>query len=274
MPETSEDLVENTGAVMAHVSVKPPTFYRQSPSTWFKQMESQFVLSHITKSETKFHHVLAALPEDIAMNLNLDDEADYNKLKETVINSLKANKHQLIEEAMAALELGDKRPSQLVNEIRRRFVDIGVTPEDTIIKSRLLSALPHSIRSALVGHDNVSVEQYAQIADSMIAVAKMSSSPFTVGKVEEKSHYSDRQSSSCANRNNYSGNRSQNKSSFCGVRPFYDGQRPRVCNGHIFYGNRSRTCRHWCEWPSRPSRMLKDNEKTPRNSRANSPTNC
>jgi len=231
---------EVAGTTIAHVSVKPPAFYRQSPSTWFKQIESQFVLAKITKSETKFHHVLAALPEDIAMNLSLDDDADYDKLKESVTSSLKANKHQLIEQAMSALELGDKKPSQLVNEIKRRFREINVTPDDTIIKSRLLSALPHGIRSALVGHDNVTVEQYGQIADSMLAVANMSSSPFTVAKVTENNHSDgfNRHQNFNSNRenhgrnlsnNNYSNNRQQGRSYQSGIRRASGLQSQRRC---------------------------------------------
>jgi hypothetical protein len=51
------------------VSVKPPVFYRSNPNVWFRQMESQFVLAHITDSVTKFHHILGAIPEDVAINL-------------------------------------------------------------------------------------------------------------------------------------------------------------------------------------------------------------
>jgi len=254
---------------LAHVSVKAPPFYRQSPSMWFRQLESQFAIAHVTKSETKFHHVLSALPEDVAINLELDESADYDKLKEAIINSMKANKHQLIDQALSALELGDKRPSQLVAEIRRRFREVNITPDDTIIKSRLLSALPHNIRSALVGHDTASVEQYAQIADSMLTVANMSATtPFTVAKIEENN------SSQFRNREQHHfNNRQQGRKFSSGIRPFYEGQRPRVCNGHIFYGTKSRSCRQWCQWPQKPNRILKDSERTPHNSRPSSPTN-
>ena len=39
-----------------------------------------------------------------------------------------------------------------------------------MIKSRLLTALPTSLRSALVGHEDTNVELYAKIADSMMVV--------------------------------------------------------------------------------------------------------
>ena len=74
-------------------------------------------------------------------------------LKQAVITHLKANSHELIERPLSAMELGDKRPSQLVNEDKRWFAEIGLKADDKIIKSRQLTALPTSLRSALVGHD-------------------------------------------------------------------------------------------------------------------------
>ena len=50
------------------------------------------------------------------------------------------------------MTLGDKKPSQLVSEIKRRFKNIGLAVDDAIVKTRLLSALPANLRSALVGH--------------------------------------------------------------------------------------------------------------------------
>ena len=82
-----------------------------------------------------------------------------------------------MERALSAMELGDKRPSQLVNEVKRRFAEIDLKVDDKIIKSRILTALPTSLRYALVGHEDANVEQYSKIADSMMAVAA-SSSPF------------------------------------------------------------------------------------------------
>ena len=144
-------------------------------------MESQFHLANITKSATKYHHILSLLPEEIAAELPLTDPV-YEDLKSSILEGLKANRHQLIEQALAAVELGRKRPTQLVNEIKKRFCDIGLTPNEYIIKSRLLSALPPNICAALVGHDSQSLDAYTRIADSMVAVATPAVD-FTIGAV-------------------------------------------------------------------------------------------
>ena len=147
--------------------------------------------------------------------------------------------HQLIDEALSTIQLGDKRPSQFFVEIKRSFSEIGMTPDDSIIKSRLLYALPTHLRSALVGHDSVSVEQYGQIADSMLAVTGMPLlSPFTVAQVQQEKRFD---------------NWHPRQKQFV-VCPFHEGQKPRVCNAHIFYGKYARSCRRWCVWPDKPKR--------------------
>lgn len=164
-------------------------------------MEAQFTLAGITKSTTKYLHVMASLPEDIACDVISDDIDTYESIRSAVLDNLSANKHHLIEQALSALELGDKRPTQLVSEIKRRFSDIGLTADDTIIKSRL--------HSALVGRDSCPVEQYAKIADSMLAVASREN-PFTnISAVA-----SHRQPANPQN---------------LAVRPLHQDQRPRIC---------------------------------------------
>ena len=170
--------------IISHVAIKPPPFYRKSPLIWFKQMESQFALGNVTNKVTKFHHIMAHLPEDIVVNLAIDDLTEYDSLKKVVLESLQANKHELIDQALAAIDLGDKRPTQAVVEIKRKFNDVGIPPNDDLIKSRHLTALPVNIRSALVGHDSLSLEQYAKIADSMVAV--VGSNPYNIAAVTSK----------------------------------------------------------------------------------------
>jgi len=281
MPDESENLSVSPAAV-SHVSVKILPFYTKNPGVWFRQMESQFHLAKVTSPETKFHHILSALPEEIAANLPIDDDMTYEALKKAVLDSLTANKHQLIEQALSAVELGNKRPTQLVVEIKRRFAEIGLTPDEAIIKSRILSALPANIKSALVGHDSASLEDYVKIADSMLAVAAPVN-PYSIDAVSDRgnsnnnsnfSRQSDNVSSNRFHNNHRANNGNRGRQNYYGgIRPFHNDQRPRICNAHIFYASHARTCRHWCKWPNKPKKVLQEGEKTPSQSRASSPVN-
>lgn len=240
---------------VARIAVRPPPFYRKSPETWFRQLESQFSLAGVTSPRTQYHHALAALPEEIACDLD-PDLTEYDDLKGAVLASLRANRFQLIEEALASMQLNDRRPAQFVIDIKRRFAEVGLKADDDVIKSRLLSALPTSLRSALVAHEDTDIDTFAKIADSMLAVTA-SETPFVVRGVQ-----SDRATSRP---------RPDNKS--FAPRPFHANQRPKVCNAHIFYGSKARTCRAWCQWPEKNLPIVQKNSRTPQQSRPSSPVN-
>ena len=67
--------------------------------------------------------------------------------------------------------MGDERPTQLLVEIKRGFAEIGIAPDNAIIKSRILSTLLPNIIAALVGHDSAAPDDYVKNADIMLKVA-------------------------------------------------------------------------------------------------------
>ena len=248
----------------ARIAVKPPPFYRKSPETWFRQLESQFSLAGVTSDRTQFHHALAALPEEIACDL--DPALDrYGDLKNAILDSLRANRFLLIEEALSTMQLNDRRPAQFVADIKRRFAEVGLKADEAVIKSRLLSALPPSLRSALVAHEESDIDIFAKIADSMLAVTA-SENPFSVRGVR-----SDISSNTRSSISSHSSRSSEPKT--FAPRPFHANQRPKVCNAHIFYGSKARTCRTWCQWPEKELPIVQRGQRTPAQSRPSSPVN-
>jgi len=103
-----------------------------------------------------------------------------------------------------------------------------------------MTALPSSIRSALVGHESQSLANFAKIADSMLAVSA-NETPFAVNAVRQNGP----QQSDISTR--YRRNAQANYK--FAVKPFKPEQRPKICNAHVFYADKARTCRHWCKWP-------------------------
>ena len=68
------------------VSLKLPQFWADGAKIWFQQAESQFAIRYITSQQTKYHHVVAALPGEIAVKLqdffeNVPEENKYTVLK-------------------------------------------------------------------------------------------------------------------------------------------------------------------------------------------------
>ena len=66
MTEPNQQLPPPPPAVVHTVSVKLPEFWTDHPLIWFTQAEAQFAVKKITASLTKFHYVVAALPQGVA----------------------------------------------------------------------------------------------------------------------------------------------------------------------------------------------------------------
>ena len=57
----------------------PPLYYRSAPSIWFSQLESFFKLNKIEDAD-RYHIVVSALPEDIAVRTIETKDQDYDNL--------------------------------------------------------------------------------------------------------------------------------------------------------------------------------------------------
>lgn len=166
------------------VAIKPPVFYRSNPSVWFRQMESQFVIGGITLSTTKFHHILAALPEDVAINLPCEI-TDYDGLKEQICSIYQKSRQELIEEALGSVSLDGQKPSVCLMKIQRKLAECKLQVDDDIVRHRLMKAMPFSTRTALSAHIELPTEQFARLADTIYSYSKSD----TVAAVSSTSAY-------------------------------------------------------------------------------------
>lgn len=62
---SDDNAAASTPAVIA-TELKLPNFWPKNPRVWFSQVEARFQLRHITSQSTKYLHVVAALPPEIA----------------------------------------------------------------------------------------------------------------------------------------------------------------------------------------------------------------
>ena len=229
---------------VGRVSVKAPTFYRTNPTVWFRQMESQFVLAGVSSDATKFHHILASLPEDVAINLPME-VTSYEDLKVNVTSMFQKSKTELIEEALGAINLEGQKPSICLLRIQRKLTDCNLSLTDDVLKHRLMQALPPSTRAALSGHLELSVNQFAKLADTIYSysrdtdtsyVAAVSSNPFATDFQRIPRRQPLPHSKATSNSTN-------------SIEPFATGQKPKICRFHVFYADKARRCKPWCKWP-------------------------
>ena len=151
-------------AQSGRVTIRPTTFYRNNPQVWFRQLESQFALA--TSSQTRFHYVMGALPEDVAVNLPMDVIA-YETLKEQIIGIYQKSRQELFKEALESILLHGHKPSVCFMRIKRGLEDCNLTVVDKFTRRRFLQALPPTTRVALSARHNLPLEDFAKLADTI-----------------------------------------------------------------------------------------------------------
>lgn len=241
------------------VGIKAPPFYRNNPDAWFLMLESQFALRRITAEETRFHHLVSHLPEDIAsVLLSANTPLNYTELKKAITEMLQKSQQEKINDLLNVTDLGGDKPSVFVRRLSSKMAQCGLQASPDMIKATLLRCLPAELRLALSGFQDQTPEHLATIADSMLAIQSASA---RVNAAVNQAY-----------------NPEQHKAPPPAARqtaPFKPGQRPVICRAHLYYGPRARTCRHWCQFPRTADRprpkMLGPNDRTPAQSRSGSP---
>lgn len=162
---------------MSEVSaVKIPVYNRSDPALWFVMCESTFKLGvpkPITESQTKYNHVVGQLPPEVAsivrdvlMNPDLDDP--YGTLKTEIIKRSGESSHQEIRQLLSGEELGSRKPSELLRNMRRRAENLNVP--DSFMLELFLQRLPASVQAVLAVFTDLKLDQAAESADRMLDV--------------------------------------------------------------------------------------------------------
>ena len=242
---TAAEVIAGTGdqqdnLSVGKITVKPPTFYRSNPTVWFRQLESQFALARIQNTRTKFHHVMSALPEDVAINLSLTEE-DYEAIKREICHIYQKSRQELLEEALGSVSLDGQKPSVCLIRIRRKLADCNLQVDDDVVRHRLLQAMPHATKIALSAHSALPLSEFAKLADTIYSYTQVSE--YNVAAVDTKAKIPFRME------------KDSNKT-FSDCRPFSEGQRPKICRFHLFYAGKARRCKPWCKWPGQKPAII------------------
>lgn len=237
------------------ISVKVAPFYRNNPRTWFRQLESQFAISGISNATTKYHYVLANLPEDVALSIidtvsdPSESEKAYDEIKSAICTLYTKSKNELIEEALGQVTLDGEKPSFVLARIKRKLKEGNLTVDNDLMKHKLLQALPAEARAALAAHQNLPPDEFAKLADTILEfTAQKDTHRVFSAKTEDASQ--EQPCPSCLSIR-YSKSRTNSLSHSREFEPFSTGQRPKICRYHIFFGERARRCKVWCQWPGR-----------------------
>ena len=275
--ETKSETTAVPQETAAHVAVKPPAFDENSVARWFKILESMFITSKISTTQTKFHHTLSNLPVNVANKLTdaVIDSANYETLKKALVAQFTKPTPELFENLISSNKIAFTKPTEYLIEIRKIGEQLNVNED--FLKIKFLKSLPDHIRPIIVSKESLSLDEMAHAADCIMeyeagvvgeACASVSHSNRRAGsRRQSESNYNDELNYNSRpnynsepnynSRPNYNGgpnfdtrSRAQPKyndqSIPYNVRAFHGSQRPQVCRAHLYFGNNAKYCKPWC----------------------------
>lgn len=251
----------SSGEPVHMVGIKMPTFMETAAAAWFNILEANFALRKITSDETKYFHVLAALPPDLVAKLSgfLLENRSYDNMKKEVISIYEKTKPELFDKLIKQTTMSG-RPSHYLQDLK--ILAGKVNASDDLVKHQFFQALPSSISPALAAQKDLTLTQLGNLADELAPLVsnQILKVDARQAKFEKHPH-----GNSGSNFKKNSQNSSQSSVPL-GIRPYSNDQRPKICRAHLYFGKKARTCKPWCEFPNRNS-----NVKIQPNSRSASP---
>ncbi|XP_066590795.1 uncharacterized protein [Prorops nasuta] len=144
-----------------------PPFIKNRPDIWFILIETQLNSCRINSDEVKFSAALRALDSKTLQKLTdiiylPPDKENYSQLKKTVIQRLSDSRQKQIQTLLNELVSGDKKPSQLLREMRN-LAARGIT--DDMLHTLWLNRLPSQLKPLLVDPNAVMSQLEKRIDD-------------------------------------------------------------------------------------------------------------
>lgn len=253
MNDMNEANPTNTPAERAQhvdrVAIKPPPFWKADPKLWFVQLEAQFALSSITADLTKYNHVLSVVDTSILSQISellLNPPADnkYNAIKDRLISIYSDSQEKKLKTLLSDMNLGDKKPSQLLNEMTRLG---GSSVSCELLKTLWMQHLPAQMQSVLAT-SNDNLDNLAKMADKIAEIeqprnfAVHNNDPSLIDTIQKlykevqelKLQHSRREQSPHRKRSKTPLRQPQEE----------DGE---VCWYHLYFKDRARSCRAPCK---------------------------
>lgn len=157
-------MTENAAA--AAVSIKMPPFTPNKPSVFFVLAEAQFHIRQITADETKYFHVISALPPDVIKRIedlvkSPPNTDKYEALKGRLTDSFDTPPEERATRLLNIRDLGGCRPSTFADHML--LLTDGADAE-FFLCAILIRSLPDEVRQ-VVQHSTASFRDLAKEAD-------------------------------------------------------------------------------------------------------------
>lgn len=245
-------------ATISAVSIKIPPLWRNTEA-WFAHVEAQFATAGITTSRTKFNHVVAALSAettelvlDVILNPTFVDPFD--ALRDALIARTAESNQANLERLISHVSLGDRKPSQLLREMRQLLGHQTATTSASFLRDLFVSRLPKTTQAILAATAITDADVLADLADKVLEanpVTSISTVAVPTPSNDDIVNLADRMARiESLISNHFSSNDTSGRSRV--RRPASRNSSPGRDNGmcwyHNTFGNRAQRCREPCSF--------------------------
>lgn len=151
--------------------VKLPEFLPGNVDMWFWQVDSAFIAADIKADAKKYHSIIGQLPSTVITKLadfrtNPPKAGEmYQTLKDKIVKEFADSEQTKIEKLLEDMPLGDRKPSELLNDMRTKAANTPVN--DELLRQLWMRNLPETIRAILSTDDTSPLTTKAAMADKI-----------------------------------------------------------------------------------------------------------
>lgn len=169
----------NDNHVNAIVRLPMPVIVRDNIELWFLQLDHWFSINRIVSDNVRFSTVVAALDAnllqqiyDVVRNPPVAPASKYDAVKNAVIRNFSESEQRRAQQFVTGLQLGDKKPSHLLNELKRMG---GENQDEKLLKVLWMNRLPIQVQTCLAAVTQP-LNALAELADSVMETFRVGSS--------------------------------------------------------------------------------------------------
>ena len=161
----------HAAAAMGNITNNPSKFWENDVRLWFLMVENLFAMRRID-SKCQRHELLFSsldlrhLQRVEHVLLDLDPVYPYSYLKAALVKIFGQTKEHQLDQLLHACELGDRKPTELLAEMRKL---LGVKDSLVLLKKLFMDKLPSSVRRVFVTGPIDNLDNVTSRADRVVA---------------------------------------------------------------------------------------------------------
>ena len=190
---------EKTAPTITEAAFSLPAFWDNQPELWFAMAEARFSTfqTKIVKEETKYNHVLIALPPHIAAEVTdqivtPDPDLPYTRLKQAIIARTSLTETQRLKQLLSCQELGSRKPTQLLRHMKSLTNggdSLSPYVNETALRELFLQQMPTNNQPTLI---SLTTDQPVEVADKIIEAVPAATMSAIGAKEEDQRSASER----------------------------------------------------------------------------------